>query len=702
MSELDEAQQAAVNALDGPVLIRAGAGAGKTRVLVHRGARLVESGVPARNILLVTFTNKAAGEIAERLGDMVGRRSCEMVISTLHSFAWRWIVKPLADMDALGAWERSRGLRIARRDLMRRIQRDAWMALPKTARKAMEKSGVNADLMQRALGIVRAGGVRAGDIDEACAARAADRTANTDDQSDEIVEWLASYGEAIEYGGADANVIDFDDILVIANGALQADPEVRSALRERFRYLQVDEFQDTNPVQLDICDALAREHRNLCVCGDDRQAIYSFRGADPRILDHYMERYPEARIVELASNYRSSARVVAAANACASAMPPTLSGELAPMRARRRLLKARQPQIWQFGDDKDEAQALVDWLLDMDRANTVVLFRSRYVKDELEQALKDAGIAYELVTDTGFFDHQEVRIALGLAQAWTLCERGAWSQTLGRLAAGMGEDKAEQLWAEGGFAALEAVAQERAREGKSNAGTLVALLGEGRAVYEQIRQVGDYNTVDTISRRGALARRLNAAWGRWIAPRLETMWCNRVKDKKTGEVAEEDAAEIEARLALAANRVHLLNRMIDRLWQHRDSMARVFDGLELFEPGEDDRVDEQDTDVLRLMSVHAAKGLEAQTIVYLGGADVARGQRLAMSEERRVFYVALTRARDELVVTGAGTRLSLGELQCDRVESPFVRELGETVTQQKHAPDSEAAHHLGKLRAMLQ
>ena len=694
MSELDEAQSAAVNAVDGPVLIRAGAGAGKTRVLVHRAAHLIAAGVPARNILLVTFTNKAAGEIAERLGDRVGRAASEMVISTLHSFAWRWIVKPLADMDELGAWERRRGLRIARRDVLARIQRDAWMALPKSARKASDKTGVSADLMQRGLGIVRAAGVKATDMDDACAARAADRVASTEIQADFIVEWLASYGEAIECGAADANVIDFDDILVIANGVLQSEPEVRAALRERFHYLQVDEFQDTNPVQLDICDALAREHRNLCVCGDERQAIYAFRGADPRILDHYMQRYPEAHIVELAGNYRSTPKVVAAANACASAMPPTLNGELAPMRARRRMLKARPPLIWQFGDDKEEAKALVDWLGDADKANTVILFRSRYVKDELEKALQAAGIAYELVTDTSFFDHQEVRFALGLAQAWTLCERGAWSQTLGRLAVGMGQDKAERLWADGGFAALEAAAQRKRKGGEA----LVALLGEGRAVYEQIQQLGAENTVDTISRRGALARRLNAAWGRWLAPRLEALWRATMIDEDTGEV---DEAGIEARLALAANRVHLLNRLIERLWQHRDSMSRVFDDLELFEPGEDDRADEHDTDVLRLMSVHAAKGLEAKTVVYLGGADVAAGQRVSMSEERRVFYVALTRARDELVVTGAGTRLSLGERQCARAESPFVRELGEIVAREKQAPDPAARQHLDKLRAML-
>lgn len=710
MTKLDNAQSKAVHALQGPVLVRAGAGAGKTRVLVHRAVALLQAGVDPSNILLVTFTNKAAGEMAERLMDMAGDRAAEMFIGTLHSFAWRNIVAKLAERGGLATWNRRRGLRIASRNDLYRIQTEANASLTQTMQKERESSHLKLDDIFQFLGLIRAHGVRAGEVDEEVVREVLRIYPGPEHHEDALYKVMPRYAQTFERWAAKLNVIDFDDILVIAAQALENMPELRNELQRRYLFIQGDEFQDTNRVQLHIFDGIARRHRNLCVCGDDRQAIYGFRGADPNIMHAFMECYPEARIIELRNNYRSTPSVVATANACARAMPNAFVGEHHGMTARQRLLRSPQPLYRLFGDEKEEAQGIIEWLRARDLSQSIVLFRYRKLKEVLEAALTEAAIPYEVHNDRNFFENPEIRMAMMLSMAWTTRDGFAWSKALSDLGLGISEGAIRQHWDQGGFGALERAA---ARMGGQDSEEVNAFIGEGRALYEaieQARQEPESEIGAALHESGTLDRKLNAAWHRWQKERFRRTWktiLKRYYDKRYENMAEEEkerriADSLDRRVESATRRVGLLYRLMDRMWVSRGNMASVFEDLERFEPGQKDQQAENECPgegILQLMTVHAAKGLEATSVVYLGGGDAAEGQDSINGEERRIFYVGVTRAKRDLLVTGACWRNNLGDHAKKRETSQFINEVRDTIQCDTKSEDN-AGNYMDRLREL--
>ncbi len=381
---LNEPQREAVTTTEGPLLVLAGAGSGKTRVLTYRIANILEQNLAAPwEILAITFTNKAAAEMRERLGQLVGGRSRGMWVSTFHSMCVRIL---RADAERMGF---TKNFTIYDTDDLKRLYKEVMAELGIDAKRFP----VN-QLMNR-ISSAKNDLVVPGDF----AARATDPVGK---QAARVYERLQERLRA-------ANAFDFDDLLLYAYLLLKNHEDVREAYQQRFRYLMVDEYQDTNHAQYAITQLLAAGHRNIMVVGDDDQSIYSWRGADLRNILEFESDYPEAHVVKLEQNYRSVGNILAAANA-------VIANNM--HRKEKKLFTAMgagdKISVYMASDERDEGR----WIAgEIERRrgegvsynNMAVFYRTNAQSRMLEDMMLRAGVPYRIVGGTRFFDRAEIR-----------------------------------------------------------------------------------------------------------------------------------------------------------------------------------------------------------------------------------------------------------------------------------------------------
>ncbi len=388
IDDLNPPQQAAVRHTEGPLLLLAGAGSGKTRVITCRIAYLLQQGVAAEQILAVTFTNKAAREMRERVTAMVGRKAGQgMVISTFHSLALRILrsdIEKLGFKQNFSIYGSADQVRLVR-DLVRDL-------LPVGARCDLERIlWLISDAKNRLVvpGEFIPG---SGDPDRLLAASVYPR-----------------YQQALKA----FNAVDFDDILLLAVRLLRDDPAVREAWQERFRFLMVDEYQDTNAAQYHLLRLLCEQHRNLCVVGDDDQSVYGWRGADLGNILDFEKDFPGARVIKLEQNYRSSGNILAAANAVI-----------------RNNAQRKEKVLWTADgpgepvisllceDAEDEARSVVEQIhaerfrRNLQYRDFAILYRTNVQSRAFEEQLRFENIPYVLIGGQQFFDRKEVKDAL--------------------------------------------------------------------------------------------------------------------------------------------------------------------------------------------------------------------------------------------------------------------------------------------------
>ena len=379
---LNGPQREAVVTTEGPLLVLAGAGSGKTRVLTYRIANILEQDLAAPwEILAITFTNKAAAEMRERLAQLVGTRSRGMWVSTFHSMCVRML---RADAERLGF---TKNFTIYDTDDLKRLYKDIMAELNIDPKRFPVNQLMNR-ISQAKNDLVTPGNFDAHDPVGKVAERLYER----------LQERLRA-----------ANAFDFDDLLLYGYLLLKNHEDVREAYQDRFRYLMVDEYQDTNRAQYAITQLLAAGHRNIMVVGDDDQSIYSWRGADLRNILEFESDYPEARVVKLEQNYRSVGNILAAANAVIANNR---------QRKEKRLFTAAgdgdKISVYLATDERDEGR----WIageIDRRRAegtsynNMAVFYRTNAQSRMLEDMLLRAGVPYRIVGGTRFFDRAEIR-----------------------------------------------------------------------------------------------------------------------------------------------------------------------------------------------------------------------------------------------------------------------------------------------------
>ncbi len=641
---LNPEQRAAVENTEGPLLIVAGAGSGKTRVLTQRIAYLIGvCGIPAESIFAVTFTNKAAGEMRERVEKSIGIDSEGLWLGTFHSTCVRILRRDI------GHLERSRGFVIyddadslgVVKEALKRCGYDPKEAEPKRYRWRIDQ-WKNAGMLP---------GV------------AADSAIDLDDE--ESAEVYGVYQRLL----ADANALDFGDLLLLTVELFERFPAVLAHYQRRWQYVLVDEYQDTNRVQYQLINQLAGEHRNLCVVGDPDQSIYGWRGADIRNILDFERDYEDAKVVKLERNYRSTQPILGGASAVVANNEDRHDKDMFTSREGGELIR-----FFEAGDDREEAQYVIRDILQGNRrshrpyGDFAILYRTNAQSRSFEEELLKYDIPYTVVGGVRFYERAEIKDLLAyLRLIVNPADDQALRRIVNRPTRGIGKttvDRASEFAVEHELTLLEGLrgyAEHGAK--RTNA-----------KVMEFLRMMDRF--------RAELAER----------PVDETLT---VVLKETGYLAaleREATAEAEARvenikeLMVSAEDFHVENLEVED--ESRSELEVFLDQVALVS---DLDGYERSAQVVSLMTTHSAKGLEF-SIVYLVGMEEgifphASSSRdpSGLEEERRLCYVGMTRAMERLVMTCASERRRYGGINY-QTPSRFLNEVPEELMDFERQP----------------
>jgi len=654
IATLNPEQLAAVRHVEGPALVLAGAGSGKTRVLTTRVAHLVlEHGVPPERILAVTFTNKAAGEMRDRIGRMLGREPRGMWVGTFHALGAR-ILRRHAHLlgwdNAFTIFDAEQSLRQVKRT-QESLQIDVKRFNPKAVRAEM--SAAKNQL-----------------VDPEAFVR--EHEGGFDLFLRQVARIYPAYQDALRA----QNAFDFDDLLVKPVTLLQEHPSVLHQYAERFAFLLVDEYQDTNRAQFRFLELLAGGHRNLMVVGDDDQSIYGWRGADIRNILEFEATFPGAAVVRLEQNYRSTGVILDAANAVISQNTQRKGKTLRTDRS-----GGEQVTRVECFDETDEAR----WIADEIEArysggpglhnyrDFAILYRTNAQSRALEDAFRRKGLPYQIVGGVRFYERREIQDLLGyLRLISNPRDEDAFLRVVNYPRRGVGAASVERLVQaarERDLPLLEAAAVATSMEALPTGGArgleaFAGLIQRFSARAAQTR-VGDLleSLVDELDLFSAL---------RDEGPEGEDRVDN-VKELIAG------ALDFDAELLtqLDAEEVDAFSEL-DLFLQQVALVADV------------DRLD-PDADTVTFMTLHNAKGLEFPVVFISGMEDglfpLARAydDPSEMEEERRLFYVGITRAEDKLYLTHARQRRRAGDFMYGRL-SHFAEAIPEALLEVRQTP----------------
>jgi len=603
--ELNDEQRDVVLASGGPILVIAGAGSGKTRTLVYRVARLIESGHDPSRVLLLTFTNKAAREMLRRVETLLSVDTRRLMGGTFHSVGNR-ILRRFGTRLGLGANFSILDPEDAR-EMLEASTSDRNIP---TLERRFPKGDVLLDLYSFTINTGRP-------FPEVLA----DQAPHFAELEAEIVSVFQRYRERKRL----ANACDYDDLLLQWKRLLEESPEVAAQLSASYDHILVDEYQDTNRLQGSIVDAMARVKKNVTVVGDDAQAIYSFRGASFENILGFPERYPDAKTFRLTRNYRSTPEILALANASIAHNVKQFPKELAASRE-----GGPMPAVIAVPDIPDQArfvgQRLLEWHDEGEKLQDLaVLYRAHYQALELQIELVRRGIPYEIRSGTRFFEQRHVKDVLAFLRiVVNPKDELSWKRAL-KLFPRVGERSAAAVW--------DAIGAKpdplEAFRGLDLAGGAYGRGGESA--------LRPFRTL--LSRLDGPAMRSSPAEA--IRSVVEDVYRDYARAKFPNGNARLDDLEQFAQFA-----------------QTYDSLPTFLEEVTLFNElsGEDVVAGEPDDDRVVLSSIHQAKGLEWSRVIVMGLSEgrfpsyrsVATDEGL--EEERRLFYVAVTRAKNEIAL----------------------------------------------------
>ena len=647
---LNPAQRAAVEAYDSASLIIAGAGSGKTRVLTSRIAYMIEQKVDPKNILALTFTNKAAEQMRERIRQMVpGRKSRELFMGTFHSIFAR-ILRTDAERIGFPAnftiYDASDA-----RNLIKTIVKELNLADDK-----YKPNTIASRISQAKNALVTPG---------AYLANSAHATEDRRAQIPEFGNIYNLYCQRCKHNGA----MDFDDLLLQTNILLRDCPDVLERYQEQFKYILVDEYQDTNYAQYIIVRRLSQHHGKVCVVGDDAQSIYSFRGAKIENILSFQRDYPEAKVFKLEQNYRSTRTIVEAANSVI-----VHNSRRMEKRCFSEGDEGEKIRVLKAYTDREEAELVVQDLRDKVRATgdawneAAILYRTNNQSQALEESLRRRGIPYRIYKGASFYDRKEIKDMLAyirlvvnprddeaFRRIVNYPVRGIGDTTVLRIAQ-LAAERGVSMWEAVDALVAEPVSDPVQRTIVRKVAEFVALI---RSLSLERAQKGLYDFgMEVASRSGILAlfRRENSPEATSALDNIEEL-LNSMQLFK-----EQRDAEIRGGEELGEATVEE--------WLQSVTLTTDMDKKE--DAGDDDKV--------TLMTVHSAKGLEFKYVYIVGMEEnLFPSQRAAESpegfeEERRLFYVALTRAKCSAVLSYAEMRFKWGNMEFSR-PSCFLREI---------------------------
>lgn len=639
LNELNEPQRQAVENTDGPVMIIAGAGSGKTRVLTYRIAYLMAKGVDPFNILSLTFTNKAAKEMKERIARLVGNEARNLWMGTFHSIFAKIL---RIEADKLGY---PTNFTI--------YDTDDSKSLIKTILKEM---GLDDKVYKPGMVLNRISSAKNSLI-------TAQQYFNSPELVDydhntgkpKIAEIFLNYTQRCFRAGA----MDFDDILLKTHELLNRFPDVVNKYQHKFRYVMVDEFQDTNHVQYAIVKKLSAVHQNLAVVGDDAQSIYAFRGATIKNILNLEKDYPELRVFKLEQNYRSTQTIVNAAGAVIANNKEQLKKNVWTSNEEGEKIK-----VLRATTDNEEGKMVAEGIFEEKmryrryNSDFAILYRTNAQSRPLEEALRKMNIPYKIYGGMSFYQRKEVKDLIAyLRMTINPSDEEALKRIINYPARGIGKTTIDRL------VVLADQNQTSLWEIVNNCNNFPDLKGA-------ISNLNDFKNM--ILSFTALAKKQNAYdVAVYIAKQtglLKTLY----EDKSVEGVSRYE------------NLVELLNGVKEFTEDDTREEAKTIDVYmqDIALLTDADSEDENDMDRVKLMTIHAAKGLEFP-VVYIVGLEenlfpsqLSLNSRQELEEERRLFYVAITRAETKLTLAFATSRFRFGSITYSE-PSRFITEIDE-------------------------
>jgi DNA helicase-2/ATP-dependent DNA helicase PcrA len=653
--ELNEQQYAAVSAPDGPALVIAGAGAGKTRTLTYRVAWLLEHGVPADRILLLTFTNKAAKEMMTRVGDLLGNDVSELWGGTFHSVGNR-ILRRHATL--LG-WERDFSIldREDSKELLKACIDDAQIDVKETR---FPKADVLLNLISLAHNMCKT----VGEI-------LSDRYP----YFQHLLEHIEAVQTAYVLRKQSTNSMDFDDLLIQWLRLLMEHDDVRELYQRRFRYILVDEYQDTNQVQGDVIDTLAEAHRNLMVVGDDAQSIYSWRGANFRNILNFPNRFEGAVTYKIETNYRSTPEILTFANAAISANVDQFEKELASFRA-----AGIKPAVVSCNDAHEQAAFVAQRALELrdegiPLEEMAILYRAHFHATELQFELTKRNIPFSITSGIRFFEQAHVKDVTAWLKLICNPRDELAFKRLVRMLPGVGGKTADKLW--------------RAFLARRSNGEEAQLVPA-----EESEPLPPGLAPDLVAIESATPKKAKVAWAQFVA---------------TMSQAEAEPVRFQPDqmilLIIEAGYQDYLQENFENFESRLDDVKQLaafaaqFEGLDDFlsqlalltnvdsDPNSNSSHVDEDDEKIRLSSIHQAKGLEFKVVFVIMLCDgLFPSHRTleepeGLEEERRLFYVAVTRAKDELYLCYPFMRYLAGSGDAMQEPSRFLNEIPPDMTE---------------------
>lgn len=632
---LNEQQQEAVFCTEGPLLLLAGAGSGKTRVLTHRIAYLMDQGVNPYHIMAITFTNKAAKEMRERVDDLVGFGAEHIWVSTFHSTCVRILRRHI---DKLGY---GNSFTIYDADDQKSLIKQICKQYKIDTKMMPERRIINEISSAK---------------DEFMTPSEYETRHQYDFKKKKIAQIYKEYQKQLKAN----NALDFDDLIFKTVELFQFHPEVLDYYQERFRYIMVDEYQDTNTIQFQLVSMLARKYQNLCVVGDDDQSIYKFRGANVKNILNFENVFPEAVTIKLEQNYRSTKNILNAANEVIKHNKGRKTKKLWTENEEGDLI-----EFHQYGTEYEEARKIIHEIEDLskegyDYKNMAILYRTNAQSRVFEESFMIKNIPYRIVGGTNFYQRKEVKDILSYLK---VVDNG-----------------------------LDDLAVRRIIN--------VPRRGIGAATIEKINVYAVEHNVsfldacfssDSIDTLGNAKKKING-FADLIREFRRKMQEGSLEElfkyitDETGYIANLKAEETEEAEGRIENINELLNKVVTYEQEAEEaSLSELLEEIALV--ADIDNLEDSDNRVV-LMTLHSAKGLEFPYVFICGMEDgifpsymtVMSEDNDDMEEERRLCYVGITRAKKKLYLSAAKRRMMQGRTQFNKV-SRFIDEIPEQLLQ---------------------
>lgn len=632
LNGLNPEQREAAETVNGPVLILAGAGSGKTRTVTYRIAHMLQNlRIPGKEILAVSFTNKAAAEMKERVAHLVDSRTRKgITLSTFHSLGIRILredIHHLGYNNLFTIYDQADQMSIVREGLKNY-----------RTNKTFDKATVLSKI-----GLLKNQGVSAEEFPKS---RFYDPENNYDGATEYVYHF---YQEKLQF----YNALDFDDILFLVVRLFNQFPEVARKYSERFKYIMIDEYQDTNALQFNMIQALTSTHQNICVVGDDDQAIYAFRGADISNILNFEKQYPNTKVIKLEENYRSTFPILDLANQVI-----VLNTQRKEKTMRTSLMEGAIPQLWAAGDSDHEATVVVEEIIKLQShgvalSDIAILYRSNTQVPPFEDQLRISQVPYNIIGGQKFYEKKEIkdliayltviqnpRDELALRRILNVPHRKIGSVTLNKNLALAQEQKRHLFHVLADIEDNESI--KKFVELIKNYQRIFHEKPLVEAINQLVEEINYFDFIDKSYDSAKLANRKRDDVKNFI------LTADRFQDRY-----HEDAT---------------LKNFVERLL--------LADSSDRNSPGDDSKRNE-----VTLMTLHASKGLEFDHVFLAGMEEELLPHKKTIldnsdiNEERRLCYVGITRARRKLIMTYAKERKIYGKM-IPRFKSRFVVELG--------------------------